>query len=86
MVRTAWVVPAGTVEELLRLPHRDGPHMRPAQRSWVQAKGNAVSSKGGGWILFGKQAAIQPSCRTSALFEAVSQISMERKRERLGLG
>src|SRR5262245_46367953 len=44
------------VEELLRLTHRDGPQTGTTQRPWIQAEGNAISGKGGGRFVCGKQA------------------------------
>ena len=53
--------------------------------SWLPiATASAAKAAGGGWRV--KLRASQPCCRYSSLFEAVSQISMERKCDRFGAG
>ena len=63
----------------MRPPPLSGP------MSWLPiATASAAKAAGGGWRV--KLRASQPCCRYSSLFEAVSQISMERKCDRFGAG
>ena len=78
---------ARVAQELLGIGERDG--ARPAPVSGPMSAGahdDAVGGEARGDGDFANARASQPSSRYSSLFEAVSQISMERKCDRLGSG
>ena len=75
---------ARLAQEVLGVLHDDGAQLRPGRRQRVRVDDDAVDAGALGSLAPLKAWAIQPSLRVWFDAEAVSQISIERKCERLG--